>query len=51
MASTYTKDTLREMFRSAFDMTGWYSFVRDFFHATELKFTPERFSTAHSTEP
>lgn len=50
MASTYTKDTLREMFRSAFDMTGWYSFVRDFFHATELKFTPERFSTAHSTE-
>ena len=22
MASTYTKDTLREMFRSAFDMTG-----------------------------
>ena len=50
MASTYTKDTLREMFRSAFDMTGWYSFVRDFFHATELKLTPERFSTAHSTE-
>lgn len=50
MASTYTKDTLREMFRSAFDMTGWYSFVRDFFHATELKLTPERFSTTHSTE-
>lgn len=50
MASTYTKDTLREMFRSAFDMTGWYSFVRDFFHATELKLTSERFSTAHSTE-
>jgi len=50
MASTYTKDTLREMFRSAFDMTGWHSFVRDFFHATELKLTPERFSTAHSTE-
>ena len=50
MASTYTKDTLREMFRSAFDMTVWYSFVRDFFHATELKLTPERFSTAHSTE-
>lgn len=50
MASTYTKDTLREMFRSAFDMIGWYSFVRDFFHATELKLTPERFSTAHSTE-
>ena len=50
MASTYTKDTLREMFRSAFDMTGWYSFVRDFFHATELKLTPERFSTGHSTE-
>ena len=50
MASTYTKDTLREMFRSAFDMTGWHSFVRDFFHATELKLTPERFSIAHSTE-
>lgn len=50
MASTYTKDILREMFRSAFDMTGWHSFVRDFFHATELKLTPERFSTAHSTE-
>lgn len=50
MASTYTKDILREMFRSAFDMTGWYSFVRDFFHATELKLTPERFSTAHSAE-
>jgi len=50
MTSTYTKDTLREMFRSAFDMTGWYSFVRDFFHASELKLTPERFPTAHSTE-
>lgn len=50
MASSYTKDTLREMFRSAFDMTVWYSFVRDFFHATELKLTPERFSTTHSTE-
>lgn len=50
MASTYTKDTLREMFRSAFDMTGWYSFVRDFFHATELKLTPERFSTVYDTE-
>lgn len=50
MANTYTKDTLREIFRSAFDMTGWYSFVRDFFHATELKLTPERFSTVHDTE-
>ena len=30
------------MFQSSFNLSNWYSFLQDFFHASELKSTPER---------
>ena len=42
MATTYTSDTLRELFQSSFDLTQWYSFLLNFFRANELKQIPER---------
>ena len=42
MATTYTSDTLRNLFQSSFDLAQWYSFLQHFFNASELKRTPER---------
>ena len=42
MATTYTSDTLSELFQSSFDLTQWYSFLLNFFRANELKQIPER---------
>ena len=42
MATTYTSDTLRNLFQSSFDLTQWYSFLMNFFRANELKQIPER---------
>ena len=41
MATTYTSDTLRNLFQSSFDLTQWYSFLLNFFRANELKQIPE----------
>ena len=30
------------MFQSSFNLSNWYSFLQDFFHASELKSSPER---------
>ena len=42
MVTTYTSDTLRNLFQSSFDLTQWYSFLLNFFRANELKQIPER---------
>ena len=42
MATTYSKESLRQMFQSSFNLSNWYSFLEDFFHASELKSSPER---------
>ncbi len=42
MATAYTLDSLRNLFQSSFNLDGWYSFLQNFFHANELKSTPER---------
>ena len=42
MATTYTPDSLRNLFQSSFNLAQWYSFLQHFFNATELKTTPER---------
>ena len=42
MATTYTSDTLRNLFQSSFNLTDWYAFLLNFFHANELKQIPER---------
>lgn len=44
MACTYTQHTLRQIFQSSFNMADWYLFMQNFFHATELKKTPEKIS-------
>ena len=42
MATTYTPDSLRNLFQSSFNLAQWYSFLQHFFNATELKERPER---------
>ena len=42
MANAYSAGSLKQLFQSSFDLNNWYSFLQDFFHATELKSTPER---------
>ena len=42
MATAYSAESLRQMFQSSFNLSNWYSFLQDFFHASELKSTPER---------
>lgn len=42
MTTAYTPDSLRNLFQSSFNLTGWYSFLQHFFHASELKSVPER---------
>ena len=46
MATTYTSDSLRSLFQSSFNLAQWYSFLQHFFHASELKETPERIISA-----
>ena len=42
MATSYTPDSLRNLFQSSFNLAQWYGFLQHFFNATELKSTPER---------
>ena len=42
MATVYSAESMRQMFQSSFNLSNWYSFLQDFFHASELKSTPER---------
>ena len=42
MAIAYTSDSLRNLFQEPFKQTEWYSFLENFFHASELKSKPER---------
>ncbi len=42
MTTAYTPDSLRNLFQSSFNLAQWYSFLQQFFNATELKSTPER---------
>ena len=42
MATTYTSDSMRQLFQSPFHLTDWYSFLQHFLNATELKATPEK---------
>ena len=42
MATTYTSDSLRNIFQSSFNVAQWYSFLQHFFNASELKKEPER---------
>lgn len=42
MAATYTPDILRKLFQSSFNLTQWYTFLQNFFNATELKEGPEK---------
>lgn len=42
MATAYSAESLRQMFQSSFNLSNWYSFLQDFFHASELKSSPER---------
>ena len=39
---TYTRETLRDLFRSPFDLGAWQVFLHDFFGAASLKATPQR---------
>ncbi len=42
MEPEYTPNSLRNLFQSSFNLTEWYSFLQHFFHASELKNTPEK---------
>ena len=39
---TYTKDTLRQLFKQPFNQEEWQTMLRHYFHASELKAEPER---------
>lgn len=43
--SIYTKELLRTFFQSTFNLEEWYSFLQNFFIASELKSTPEEINT------
>lgn len=43
--SIYTKESLRTFFQSTFNLEEWYSFLQNFFIASELKSTPEEINT------
>ena len=40
--ASYTKESLRTLFQSNFNLKDWYLFLQNFFIASELKSTPER---------
>lgn len=42
MASIYTKESLRNIFQSPFNVDRWYAILQNIFHATELKKQPEQ---------
>lgn len=42
MITVYTSDSLRNLFKSSFNLAQWYSFLQHFFNATELKSAPEK---------
>ncbi|MBO8460389.1 MAG: N-6 DNA methylase [Bacteroidetes bacterium] len=48
MATTYTSDSMRQLFQSPFHLTDWYSFLQHFLNATELKATPEKIIGSHT---
>ncbi len=50
MATVYTSDNLRELFQSSFHLAHWYAFLQHFFHASELKSTPERINNSMAEE-
>ncbi len=50
MATTYTSDTLRNLFQSSFDLSKWYAFLLNFFQAHELKQIPERILDGHAED-
>ena len=50
MATTYTSDTLRNLFQSSFDLSKWYAFLLNFFQAHELKQVPERILDGHAED-
>ena len=50
MATTYTSDILRNLFQSSFDLSKWYVFLLNFFHAHELKQIPERILDCHAED-
>ena len=37
MATTFTSDSLRQLFQSAFNLTEWREYLQDFFGATALR--------------
>ena len=50
MATTYTKDSLRNLFQSAFNLEEWYNVLQHLFCAKELKETPEKIDRALSED-
>ena len=42
MATNYTIENLRNVFRSSFNLVRWQALLKDLFHASELKATPEK---------
>lgn len=47
---TYSKDTLRQIFQQPFNETEWQQMLQHYFHATELKATPERIERTEDGE-
>ena len=48
--TTYTKDTLRQIFQQPFNKDEWQTMLRRYFHATELKAEPERIDNTADEE-
>ncbi len=42
MTTTYSPDSLRNLFQSSFNLAKWYRFLQYFFNANNLKSTPEK---------
>lgn len=45
---TYTKDNLRTLFRSKFDLSKWQNFLVDYFKANEILRNPEQLEESAS---
>lgn len=46
----YTKDQLTQLCQSPFSTSDWQAFLQDFFHAKELRTTPERITDDDALE-
>jgi len=46
----YTVEELRSIFQNKFDMQTWYDMLRNMFHATAMRTTPELFPSASDKE-